>query len=122
MATRPLTVLQYRMLSRRFLPRLRPSTFDWPSVCSAMAGVSTCPLVALTAPDSVRYFGHPTGNWLGLIVASLYMGPVVTTWIGDWLNVKLGRKPVLYIGSVIVIIGASITAFAQSTNMFIAGK
>lgn len=68
------------------------------------------------------YFNEPSGNTLGLISASLFLPAIVTPYIASWISDTWGRKICLAVGSLILILGAFINAFANSLGMFIAGR
>lgn len=73
-------------------------------------------------PQWTSYFDNPSGNFLGLISASLFLPAVVTPFVSSWINGKWGRKTALAVGSIVLIIGACINAFATNIGMFIAGR
>ncbi|KAL1853092.1 hypothetical protein VTK73DRAFT_9108 [Phialemonium thermophilum] len=73
-------------------------------------------------PQWQDYFNHPSSNRLGLISASLFLPAIVTPYISSAINSRWGRKASVAVGSFILILGAFINAFANSTGMFIAGR
>lgn len=73
-------------------------------------------------PQWQEYFDHPKGNYLGLIAASLFLPAIVTPFMGSAINTIWGRKAALLTGSILLIPGAFINAFATSRGMFIAGR
>lgn len=68
------------------------------------------------------YFNEPGGSTLGLISASLFLPAIVTPYIASWISDTWGRKICLAVGSLLLILGAFINAFATSLGMFIAGR
>ena len=68
------------------------------------------------------YFGTPKSNLLGLISASLFLPAIITPYISSIINDHFGRKITLAVGSVVLILGAFINAFATNLGMFIAGR
>ncbi|CAK7212566.1 hypothetical protein SEUCBS140593_001546 [Sporothrix eucalyptigena] len=68
------------------------------------------------------YFDHPSSSRLGLIAASLFLPAIITSFISSAVNDHWGRKPALAIGSILLIAGGFVNAFANSTGMFIAGR
>ena len=73
-------------------------------------------------PQWKAYFNSPSGNHLGLISASLFLPAIVTPYFSSAINSRYGRKAALAVGSIILIIGAFINAFAVNTGMFVAGR
>lgn len=47
---------------------------------------------------------------------------IISPFPAAWCSDKYGRRPALFIGAVIAIIGSLITCFANSTGMFIGGR
>lgn len=68
------------------------------------------------------YFGSPEGNKLGLISSSLFLPAIITPYMAGWISDNYGRKMTLAIGSLVLILGAFINAFANDLGMFIAGR
>ncbi|KAI0098726.1 general substrate transporter [Nemania sp. FL0031] len=73
-------------------------------------------------PQWNAYFGNPTGNYLGLISASLFLPAIVTPYFSSAVNSRFGRKPALWIGSIILIAGAIVNSTATSSGTFIGGR
>ncbi|KAI1344255.1 general substrate transporter [Xylariaceae sp. FL0016] len=73
-------------------------------------------------PQWEEYFNHPSGSVLGLISASLFLPAIVTPFAVSWINGRWGRKPCLAIGSVLLILGAFLNAFAKDLPTFIGGR
>lgn len=91
--------------------------------CVFYLGYDASLLNGLQAMDQwSEYFDNPSGNFLGLISASLFLPAIVTPYISSWINSTWGRKVALAVGSLIIILGAFINAFAQNVGMFIAGR
>lgn len=72
-------------------------------------------------PSYTDYFHLTTGTlalntssiWLGAAVAGIVYGPVTD---------KLGRRPALYLASIITLIAVIIQAAAQNIGMFLAAR
>ena len=95
------------------------------SYCSAHArsGYDASLLNGLQAMGQWNdYFDSPSGNVLGLISSSLFLPAIITPYITQWISDRYGRKVSLAIGSVILITGAFVNAFAKSLGTFIAGR
>ncbi|KAI1121208.1 general substrate transporter [Nemania abortiva] len=73
-------------------------------------------------PQWNEYFGNPSGNYLGLISASLFLPAIVTPYFSSAVNSKFGRKPALWTGSIILITGAIVNGTATSGGAFIGGR
>lgn len=69
-----------------------------------------------------EYFDYPKGTTLGLYAASLYIPSIVTAYLGDFLSQHYGRRYALAIGSIVVLAGSFINAFAINSRMWVAGK
>ena len=67
-------------------------------------------------------FGNPTGARLGLFGAANSIGGVVPILFLSWMGDAFGRRMPTALGSVIIIAGALIELFATSLNMYIGGK
>lgn len=91
--------------------------------CVFYLGYDASLLNGLQAMESWNaYFGSPEGNTLGLISASLFLPAIVTPYIASFISDRWGRKMCLAVGSLVLILGACINAFANSLGMFIAGR
>lgn len=73
-------------------------------------------------PEWQEYFNHPSGSILGLISASLFLPAIVTPFLASRINSIWGRKVCLGVGSVLLILGAFLNAFAQNLGTFIGGR
>ncbi|OAA79136.1 General substrate transporter [Akanthomyces lecanii RCEF 1005] len=67
-------------------------------------------------------FGHPTGSKLGFFGAANAIGGVIPFIFLNWIGDKLGRRLPTALGSVIIITGVLVEFFATSLNMYIGGK
>jgi MFS family permease len=67
------------------------------------------------------FLNHPRGAILGLYAATLFLPPIVTAYIGDFISARYGRRVALAIGSFLAFAGAIINAFATNPGMWIAG-
>ncbi|CVK86008.1 related to hexose transporter protein [Fusarium mangiferae] len=73
-------------------------------------------------PQWEEYFNYPSGNTLGLISASLFLPAIITPFAASWINGLWGRKWCLAVGSVLLILGAFLNAFAKNIGTFIGGR
>lgn len=73
-------------------------------------------------PQWQEYFDHPSGSVLGLISASLFLPAIVTPFLASWINGLWGRKICLLVGSLLLILGAFLNAFAKDLGTFIGGR
>lgn len=67
-------------------------------------------------------FGHPTGSTLGLFGASNAIGGVIPFIFLNWIGDKCGRRLPTALGSIVIIAGVLVEFFATSLNMYIGGK
>lgn len=67
-------------------------------------------------------FGHPKGSELGFFGASNSIGGVIPFIFFGWIGDRLGRRVPTAAGSVIIIVGVLVEFFADSLNMYIGGK
>lgn len=73
-------------------------------------------------PEWQEYFDDPSGSILGLISASLFLPAIVTPFIASWINGLWGRRWCMTVGSILLILGAFLNAFATDLGMFIGGR
>ncbi|KAI2733973.1 hypothetical protein DTO012A8_10092 [Penicillium roqueforti] len=67
-------------------------------------------------------FGHPEGATLGFFGASNAIGGVIPFIFLSWISDKFGRRLPTALGSVVIIVGVLVEFFATSLNMYIGGK
>ncbi|KXG52580.1 Major facilitator superfamily domain, general substrate transporter [Penicillium griseofulvum] len=67
-------------------------------------------------------FGHPEGATLGFFGASNAIGGVIPFIFLGWIGDKYGRRLPTALGSIIIITGVIVEFFATSLNMYIGGK
>ncbi|KAL1986761.1 hypothetical protein VTN96DRAFT_5626 [Rasamsonia emersonii] len=67
-------------------------------------------------------FGYPTGSKLGFFGAANAIGGVIPFLFLGWIGDVLGRRVPTALGSVIIIAGVIVEFFATSLNMYIGGK
>lgn len=67
-------------------------------------------------------FGHPTGSKLGFFGASNAIGGVIPFIFLSWISDVTGRRVPTALGSIIIITGVIVEFFATSLNMYIGGK
>jgi MFS family permease len=73
-------------------------------------------------PEWEEYFNDPSGSILGFISASLFLPAIVTPFAASWVSGRWGKKWCLALGSVLLILGACLNAFATNLGMFIGGR
>ena len=73
-------------------------------------------------PQWESYFNNPSGSVLGFISASLFLPAIVTPFMASWINGRWGRKICLAVGSLLLILGAFLNAFATNLGTFIGGR
>jgi sugar porter (SP) family MFS transporter len=67
-------------------------------------------------------FGHPEGSMLGFFGASSAIGGIIPFIFFSWISDAFGRRWPTAIGSVVIIVGVIVEFFATSLNMYIGGK
>ena len=91
--------------------------------CVFYLGYDASLLNGLQAMDQWNtYFNDPSGSTLGLISASLFLPAIITPYFASYISDRWGRKMCLAVGSLVLILGAFINAFANTLGMFIAGR
>ncbi|WWD05340.1 hypothetical protein V865_003413 [Kwoniella europaea PYCC6329] len=92
-------------------------------LCVFYLGYDQSLLTGLQAlPQWNAFFGSPSGNKLGLIAASIFLPSIVTAFIGDFIAYRYGRRYAIWIGSILILIGALVNALAVNLGMFIGGR
>ncbi|KAI9637786.1 general substrate transporter [Dioszegia hungarica] len=96
------------------------------------AGICLCPfylgydqslLAGLQAiPAWQTYFDKPTGTYLGIIAASIFLPALLVAFIADYLCTAFGRKRIIYVGSVLIVIGGIFNALSQSGGQFMGAR
>ncbi|PVA10991.1 Bcr/CflA family drug resistance efflux transporter [Pelagivirga sediminicola] len=88
--------------------------------------VSTTALATDIMLPALDVMGHDLGvddpNSVQLIVSSLFLGFAVGQALAGPLSDSFGRKPVIYAGYVVFIIGCLMSLFASSWEVMIAGR
>ncbi|EEY22938.1 hexose transporter protein [Verticillium alfalfae VaMs.102] len=86
-------------------------------------GLGLCLVIATNAmPSWQKYFNRPTGALLGIYAASFFLPSIFTSFIGDYLSTKLGRRWCILISTVVLIIGALVNTFSNSIGMWCGGE
>lgn len=73
-------------------------------------------------PTWQERFGHPTGSTLGFFGASNAIGGVIPFLTLSWMSDAWGRRVPTALGSLVIIVGVIVEFFATSLNMYIGGK
>ncbi|KAI5782172.1 hexose transporter [Pyronema domesticum] len=69
-----------------------------------------------------EYFDNPKEARLGILSASYSLGSICALPLVPWVNEKYGRKFAIYLGSVIMIIGAVLQGASQHFAMFVISR
>ncbi|KAI8663284.1 MFS domain-containing protein [Fusarium keratoplasticum] len=69
-----------------------------------------------------EYFNHPRGSMLGLMVNMQVIGGVFSLPVAPWMADKYGRRHPIFLGSIIIIVGAVLQGCASKLGMFIGGR
>ncbi|GLI80217.1 hypothetical protein PoHVEF18_008569 [Penicillium ochrochloron] len=75
-----------------------------------------------TVPKWQEDFNHPHGSLLGLMVNMQVIGGVVSLPLAPFAADKYGRRHPIFLGAVIIILGALVQGCAKNFGMFIAGR
>ncbi|KAK4936141.1 hypothetical protein LTR10_022937 [Elasticomyces elasticus] len=106
-------------------PCLRKNVFHCVGLyfCVFYLGYDASLMTGLQAiPEWNDYFDNPSGNTLGLISASLFLPAIVTPFMASAVNSRWGRRICIAVGSILMILGACLNAFANNIGMFIGGR
>ncbi|OCH94384.1 general substrate transporter [Obba rivulosa] len=68
------------------------------------------------------YFNHPNGKQLGLISAAQVIGSIAGLPFTPFCADNLGRRPTLFIGSLLMLAGVALQGAASSIGMFIGAR
>lgn len=69
-----------------------------------------------------KYFGRPQGVRLGLYTAAYFLPSVVTSYFGDYISGKYGRRWAVIIGMSFMLAGALVNSFAANVAMWVGGR
>ncbi|OWZ55894.1 hexose transporter protein [Cryptococcus neoformans 125.91] len=73
-------------------------------------------------PTWQKFFNYPTGSLLGIYAASFFIPSVFTSFIGDWITTKYGRRWCIAIANIVILAGSLINTFATSIGMWCGGR
>jgi MFS family permease len=73
-------------------------------------------------PAWQKFFNSPTGNLLGLYGAAYFLPSVVTSYIGDFISNRYGRRWAIMVGMAIMLVGGVVNTFAVNIPMWVAGR
>jgi len=73
-------------------------------------------------PGWQDYFRHPSGKALGLISAAQVIGSIVGLPFTPYASDNLGRRPTLFIGSLLMLAGVALQSASTSMGMFIGSR
>lgn len=69
-------------------------------------------------PQWNDYFNSPSGDYLGLIAACIFIPGVVFGFPAAWICNTWGRKVCVLVGSVVLIVGMVFNALSTSAGQF----
>jgi sugar porter (SP) family MFS transporter len=73
-------------------------------------------------PQWQTYFGDPQESTLGLLTALYSIGSIASLPIAPFLADRFGRKTAIFVGCILMCIGAAIQTASQSLGMFMGGR
>ncbi|KAF2004283.1 general substrate transporter [Amniculicola lignicola CBS 123094] len=92
-------------------------------IASATTGYDGSMLNNLRILDTwTSYFGDPKGSELGILTALYSLGSIASLPIAPFIADRWGRKSAIFIGCVIMVMGAGVQAGAKNLDMFMAGR
>ncbi|KAL1864986.1 hypothetical protein VTK73DRAFT_5536 [Phialemonium thermophilum] len=68
------------------------------------------------------YFGHPMGSRLGSLSNGVIFGQVLAFPVAPWLSDHTGRRFPIFIGSVLLVVGAVLQCATQNYAMFLVSR
>jgi MFS family permease len=75
-----------------------------------------------TLPQWRNYFNNPSGVLLGIMNAIYPIGKIIGILVASVLCDRFGRKPSMWLGLPIMIVGAAIQGGALNLGMFMAAR
>lgn len=106
-------------------PALRVNVFHGLGLCLVIAtnGFGASLMGGFQAiPSWVKFFNAPKGTTLGLYSAAYFLPSVVTSYIGDFLSSRYGRRCAILVGMSLMLIGGFINALAVNIAMWLVGR
>jgi MFS family permease len=92
-------------------------------ICPFYLGYDQSLLTGLQAiPQWNTYFHSPSGNWLGLIAATIFIPGIIFGFPADWICDRWGRRWAIYLGSVLIIIGGIFNGLSQNAGQFMGAR
>jgi len=73
-------------------------------------------------PQWQTYFGNPQESTLGLLTALYSIGSIASLPVAPFIADRFGRKAAIFVGCVLMCIGAAIQTASQSLGMFMGGR
>lgn len=73
-------------------------------------------------PQWNDFFDTPSGTRLGLISSALYFPGIPAAFVGSWISMRYGRRPAVWGGSILIIIGAIVNALSKNAGEFSGGR
>ncbi|RSH88913.1 hypothetical protein EHS25_002575 [Saitozyma podzolica] len=92
-------------------------------ICPFYLGYDQSLLTGLQAiPQWNTYFHSPTGNWLGLIAATIFIPGIIFGFPADWICDRYGRRWAIYLGSFLIIAGGIFNGLSQNAGQFMGAR
>lgn len=66
--------------------------------------------------------GNPTASSIGLITASVFIAGFFAAFFASPFADRFGRRPALFLGSALCVLGAAVQSAARGRGMFVAGR
>ena len=106
-------------------PGLRINVFHGLGLCLVIAtnGFGASLMGGFQAiPAWIKFFNAPKGTTLGLYSAAYFLPSVVTSYVGDYISSRFGRRWAVFVGMGLMLIGGLLNALAVNIAMWLCGR
>jgi len=116
---------EFEKVNWKKLPNMRKLYWHAAVLCVASATTGYDGMMMNSSQQMARweiYFDHPSSNRLGLMNNAYNIGSIVSFFVVPFMTQAFGRKIPIATGCVIMIVGAFISAFSTSWQIYFAGR
>ncbi|WKD49802.1 multidrug effflux MFS transporter [Microbulbifer spongiae] len=102
----------------------RQNEIEFVSLIAIMSALGALSIDAVlpAMPQMAASLGMPEGNAAQLIVGVLFLGMTIGQLIYGPVSDCIGRRPTLLVGVVVFMLGSLVSALAENSMLFIAGR